>query len=99
MQLHKTTKIWELPEGIVRIEADGFAYADADIVVIPRNCETIGSGAFAGMDLWELVVKADNVQIAEDAFDDPFIYVIASPESSGWAYAQERGWATGDGTE
>ncbi len=97
---HRMTGILELPRNLARVEAGSFANTDANMVVIPENCEYIGPGAFAGMDLWELSVSAKNTVIDENAFGDiPFVYVIAPGDSTAAAFARERGWAVGDGTD
>ncbi len=96
---HHSAGTLEMPEGMKMIDAESFANTGANIVVIRDGCETIGDGAFAGMDIWELTAEADDMAIDPAAFDQAFIYVIANPDSTMAAYAEARGWMVGDGTD
>ena len=95
---HTMSGILKMPWGLTRIEGDSFANAKANMVVIWDNCEYIGPGAFAGMDLWELAVGSKSMEIDEKAFEGiGFVYVIAAEDSSIADFARKRGWAVGDG--
>ena len=94
---HRLSGVLELSDSVIRIEAESFVNNGAKMVVIGDQCEYIGSEAFSGMDLWELAVRANEMEIDENAFEGiDFVYVTANPDSTIAAFAQEHGWAVGD---
>ena len=58
-----------LPEDLVSIEANAFDNIDAQVVMIPEGCKTIGDQAFANSaSLVYVVIPASVTEISADAF-------------------------------
>jgi len=59
-----------LPAGTTTIEAEAFRNTDAEYVIVPDGCKTIGSKAFANMSSLKYVQLPASIEsIADDAFD------------------------------
>ena len=57
-----------LPEGTREVRAEALEGTAANRAVLPASCESIESGAFAGMDLWCIEIPAQSTDIDPNAF-------------------------------
>ncbi len=71
-------KVLYLPEDTLIVESEAFAGTDAEVVVVPFDCQTIMSRAFADCPnlQYMLVPQGSRVGIAEDAFGGKDVTVI-----------------------
>lgn len=59
----------DLPADVVAIEEGAFLGTDAEMVIIPEGCVSIGSRAFADMPNLRYVRVPAGTTVAADAFD------------------------------
>ena len=77
----------QLPESLTAVSGELFTSSAATCIILPDGCTSIGSGAFDGMDLWEIRIPA-SVPYAdlEEAFADDSernsCILIITPEGS-----------------
>lgn len=65
---YTTPTALDLPADLTAIEAGAFIGADAEMVIIPAGCTSIGSRAFANMPNLRYVQLPEGTSVAEDAF-------------------------------
>lgn len=82
-----------LPEGTREVRAEALEGTAANRAVLPASCESIESGAFAGMDLWSIEIPAQSTDIDPNAFGNvPNLTVITVPGSDAARFAEEKGY-------
>lgn len=86
-----------LPENLREVSAEAFSGAQSTYVYIQDGCKSLATGAFEGMDLWEVRIPASVQTVTMDAFDEnrPSVIMIVAPEgSAAYQFAEEH---TSDG--
>ena len=88
-----SAKRLELPDSLLCIEEEAFANCDAEVVVIPSGCETIGALAFCNSASIQYIdIPASVTSIAQDAFSGCGALTIIAPSgSAALSYAKAHG--------
>ncbi len=74
------------------ISADAFKDSPVTSIVLPETITKIGAGAFAGSSLKRITITANEIEIAEDAFDGcKDITICCYSVSKAYAFAQAHG--------
>lgn len=85
-----------LSASLTIIDAEAFRGLNVEKVILPQNVTSVGSRAFADcVKLKLLVIHADSIAIAEDAFDGCGDITIVSPAESDareWAERHNMSW-------
>ena len=83
-----------LPQSIVDICDEAFTHTQAQVIVIPDGCSSIGNRAFANMSkLKYVVIPASVSSIADDAFaQDQGITIIGEIQSEAESFAYAHGF-------
>lgn len=84
-----------LPAALTSIEAEAFAGAAAQVILLPESCASVGARAFADADALRYVVLPNaNAAIAADAFEgSDGVTLVADAGSAIEAYASANGLA------
>lgn len=83
----------QLPGGVKAIEAESFMNTDAQIVVIPDDCETIEAQAFADAPrLTEVEIPESVTKLDSTAFDNcPNLRLFVTQSQAAISYAKAHG--------